>query len=758
MARGITSKYLVSANAGEWSPLLDARYDLEKYSNACRQLQNAIILPYGGFKRRAGTEYIAEVKSSAAKCRLIDFQFSTTTTFILELGNEYIRFYSNGAQVESGGSPYEISSPYLTAELFEMQWAQINDVMYLVHPNHPPQKLARVTDTNWTLTEVQFDLPPFLDENLTTTTITPSGTTGNITLTASSALFEAGHVGSYWRIGHRREATFVERGITANGSTTSIRTSTNLTLRTTGTWNATVTVQVSKDGSTGWETIASYDSVDDRNVNADIENSENQYFRITVVNYSSHSGTPTPRAILEVGDDFVYGYAKVTGFTSSTVVDATVVNEFHANTASDIWSEGAWSEVRGFPRTVTIYQQRMMYAGTTYQPQTVWGTVTGDYENFRAGTNDDDGFSYTLGATERNAIQWMVAQRDLLIGTSGGEWSLASGSFENPLSPTNVLVKRQSTYGSQDLRATLVNEVVLFTQRQGRKVREMVFSFERDGFVAADLTLLSEHITAGGIVDTAYQQQDNSIFWCITANGKLLGMTYEREQNVIGWHRHETDGEFESVATSYGAGSDEVWVIVKRTINGSTKRYVERINPVAWTAKEDAFYVDCGLSYNGSATTTLSGLGHLEGKTVQILGDGAVIPDRVVTSGSITLPRAVTKAHVGLKFETIYQPMRIDMDSIAGVTQGETKRIRELVVRVNNTLGLSYSDGEGTFDRLSFRDTSDPMDASPPLFTGDKVIELEGGYEFEGDFILKQDQPLPWTFLGVVVKYQITGR
>lgn len=756
MARGRTQKNLVSFNAGELSPLLDARVDIEKYSNGCRQLQNAIIETYGAARRRPGLQFVAEAADSAGPVRLIEFQFSTTTTFILELSEELIRFYSNGAPVLDGGTPYEVVTPWAGADLFGIKYAQINDVMYLVHPDYPVQKLSRVADTNWTLAAVEFSRPPMLDENVTDTMLTPSGTTGSITLTATGGTpFVAGHVGSIFQVSYLRTDTNVRRNITSNGTSSSLRVVGGWRLRTSGTWDAEVHVERSYDNGSTWELVRVVESSSDSNYDTTGEEVSDALYRLRVANYAS--GSSNPRAILEIEDPYGRGYVEVTAFTSSSQVSGTVLTAkgLFGTAATRYWAEGAWSEHRGYPTAVSLFEQRICFAGTAHQPQTIWGSATNDYENFDVGTSDTDAFAYTIGAQERNAIQWLVAQKALLIGTTSGEWSM-QGSNDSALTATNVTVRRQSNYGSKAIQARLVNEVVLFAQRQGLKVREMTYSFERDGYVAPDLTLLAEHITAGGIIQTAYQQQDHSILWAVTGAGLLVGMTYERDQSVVGWHRHTTDGLFKSVATVYGDGADEVWVVVQRVINGVTKNYVERLNPVAWENIEDAFYVDCGLSYSGTATTTISGLDYLEGKDVSILADGAPVADQRVIDGAVTLDTAASVVHVGLPYETIIEPMRIDSDPAAGMSQGQVKQIRELVVRLNRSLGLSYGDGT-TFSTLSFRDTSDLMDAPVPLFTGDKEIEFEGSFDLDSRLVIKQTQPLPLCLLGIVVKYQITG-
>lgn len=757
--RGRSFKHLVSFNAGEWSPLLDARVDVEKYSKACRQLENAIIETYGAARRRPGLRYVAQAKHADRKCRLIEFSFSTDTAFVLEVGHEYMRFYKDRAQVLSSGSPYEIATPYQEAELFALQYAQINDVVYITHPSHAPRKLSRVTDTSWTLTVVAWTHPPLLDENVSDVTLTPSGTTGSITLTASAATFEASHVGAVFQVSYLRTDISVRKAISSNGSSSTMRVVGGWRLRTSGTWDADVLVERSYDGGSTWELVRKVESSSDSNYDTEGEEPLDALYRVTVENYSSHSSSP--RAILELEDPWGRGYVEVTAFTSSTVVTGMVLTAkgLFGTAATKYWAEGAWSSKRGYPSAVTLFEQRLCFAGTTHQPATVRGSAVDDYENFEAGTTDTDAFAYTLAATERNAIVWLVAQRALLIGTTAGEWSM-QGSNDATLTASNVTVRRHSNYGSANVQARLVNDVVLFAQRQALKVREMAYTYEKEGYVAPDLTLLAEHVTAGGILQTAYQRNGQSILWAVTGDGELVGMTYERDQDVVGWHRQTTQGTFESVACIYGTGRDEVWTVVKRQreVAGvlTTFRYVERMDAGDWEAQEDAFYVDAGVTYDSTATDTITGLGHLEGLTVSVLADGAVQPDREVVSGSITLDSSCSVVQVGLPYVTMVEPMRLDADGAMGVSMSQVKRIHEVSVRLYQSLGLTYGDGV-TFRELTFRRTTDPMDAAPPLFTGEKEIEFDGDFDEDPRLIVKQTQPLPLCLLALVVKYAITG-
>lgn len=653
----IATPILTNFTGGELSPRLEGRTDVTKYRDGCRELTNMYVWPHGGATRRPGTYFVAEVKDSSKKVRLIPFQFNIEQAYILEFGDQYIRFYMDDGQIQSGGSPYEISSPYTEDELFDLQFAQSADVMYIVHPDHPPYKLSRTGHTSWTLEEVEFIDGPYLELNTTSTTITPSGTSGTITLTASDGIFQPGHVGSLWRI----------------------------------------------KVSSNW------------------------------------------------------GYVKITGYTSSTEVTAEVKKELDGTTATTDWREGAWSDVRGYPRTVTFYENRLYFGGSSHQPQTVWGSKVDDYENFTPGTDDDDPVVYTIATDQVNVIQWMSPGDVLCIGTSGGEFTMKATTLNEPITPTNVQIKRETTFGSRHVMPVRIGHVVMFVQRDGRKIREFLYNFETDSYLALDATIWAEHITEGGIVQMAYQQSPDSTLWLVRGDGKLVGLTYEPAQKVAAWHKHETDGEFESVAVipAPSGDYDEVWVAVKRTINGATKRYIEYFKkPDFGDDVTDAFYVDSGLTYDGSPTTTLSGLDHLEGKEVAILADGAVHPNRTVSSGQITLDWEASKVHVGLPYTSTLQTMRLEVGNVLFTSQGKIKRINKIVVRLYKSLGCKVGDGD-KMDIIPFRSSADEMDQPPDLFTGDKVVQFPVHYSRDARITVKQEQPLPLTVVAIMPKIAV---
>ena len=742
---------LTNFTGGEFSPRLEGRNDLSKYTSACKTLENFVIYPHGSAARRSGTQFVAEVKDSAAKTRLIPFEFSTTQTYMMEFGNQYIRFYkdngailegnvtisgatqanpvvitatghsySNGDEIEisgvvgmtelngkrylvankttntfeitdidgtningtgftaytSGGVAnrvYEISTPYLTAELFDLKFAQSADVMYITHPNHEVEKLSRTGHTSWTLADVDFTDGPYLDNNITATTLNPgSHTVGTGVAVVASA-------------------------------TTGI------------------------NGGSGF------------------------------------LATDVGRLIR-----FRDGYMKVTARADTTNITVEIIEDLGSSTASTDFALGSFSDTTGHPSCVTFFEQRLVFAGTTDQPQTVFFSKSGDYENMnenRGGTiADDDAIIYTIASNQVNAIRFMTATRTLIIGTAGGEFTVSGGGTDVAITPTNILIKKQSNHGAANLDAVSAGNATLFVQRAKRKVRELAYNFDVDGYLAPDMTILAEHITEGGVTQMAYQQEPNSILWMVRNDGQLIGFTYQRDQQVTAWHRHIFGGVFgsgnavcESVSVIPTDDNEyQVYVIIKRTINSVTRRYVEYLNNFDFDETDDTTFnfLDSQLNYDGSATTTISGLDHLEGQSVSILANGATHPDKTVSSGSITLDRSSTKVKVGLSYTSLLQTMRLDAGSQDGTSQGRTKRIFDVTIRMYESIGVEVGPDLSNMERIPFRSSADDMDSGLGVFTGDKEVEFRGNYETDGFVFVRQTQPLPLTILSLYPKLQ----
>jgi hypothetical protein len=775
-----------SFNTGELSPTLEGRTDLNKYSSGCRTLENFIPMVQGPARRRSGTYFVEEIKNSANRSWLLRFEFSESQAYILEFGDQYIRFYTNYGQVQTGsvtawqtsqsyvvgdlrsnggtnyyckvahtsgtfstdlsagkwyaltGTIYEIPTPYTAADLtnsnntLKLRTVQSADVVYIVHPSYAPKKLSRYSATKWILEDINFLGGPFEDvdpdEAITVYASAQTGT--GITLTASSALFAATDVGS----------TFLLE-------------------------------QKSIDGITQWEVGKSISSGARRRSDGKTYEALN----------SATTGTVKPihsiGAVYD-GDSGVqwqfrdpgYGYVKITGFTNSTTVTADVVSRLPSGAvgstnATNRWAFSRWSSVRGWPSQVAFFRERLVFASG----QKIDMSVAADYENFA--DRDESGqvvadmaIAIEVSSDQVNKIEWLAASDGLLIGTAGGEFVAQEVTTDQPLGPDNVKIVPQSSYGSKSVIPVLVGESVLFVQRSGQKLRELVFDFANNGYKSSDLTVLSEHITYGGLVDICYQQEPHSIVWCVRSDGELLGFTFNREQDVLGWHRHPLGGDgivecVETIPSPFG-DQDDLWMIVRRTIDGQTKRYIEYLWPdfVDNNDIEDAFCVDCGLTYDSTPASTISGLDHLEGKIVSILADGAAHPNRTVESGSVTLQRTASVVHVGLPYVSLLQTMRPEAGAGDGTAQGKTKRINKMVIRFLATVGAKAGPDTDHLDEIQFRSGSALMDAPVPLFTGDKIMEWPGGYDFDGYMIVEQDQPLPMTVVALMPQLQTQDR
>jgi hypothetical protein len=802
--------------AGELTPKLAGQVDFKKYNNGVELLENMTVFPQGGATRRYGTRFVAEVKDSSKVTRLIPFEFNIEQSYILEFGDQYIRFfkdngqitnasqnitgitqanpavvtvaghgYSNGDDVwinsvvgmtelngrrfrianvttntfelsgvdstgytayTSGGTAadvYEISSPFTESMLYDIQFTQSADVMYIVQETLEPRKLSRTGHTSWTLSTVEFINGPYLDDNETSTTFTSSASgvgTGR-TLTASS--------------------------------------------------------------TTGINDGAGFKSSD---VGRSVRMKD--------------------------------GWGIITGFTSTTQVTWEIKLDIGSAAATTDWALGAWSDDTGYPKTVSFFEQRLVFGGSTSFPQTIWASESGFYEHFHRGAGDPaDAFIYTIAANRVNTIRWLAPARDLIVGTAGGEFKVGRPTGE-PLQPDNVQITQQTTYGGYNAQPIQIGNAVLFLQRQRKKIREFSYRFEDDAYLAPDMTLLAEHITGTGITDVDYAQEPDSIYWAVRDDGTLLGLTYKREEDIIAWHRHIIGGSYKltfngasdvtdngtdpnyngyititnhglstgdeivysdgggtklsglvdgdtyyvykidanniELASSYdqaidrtvlqigdGVGAshtltaksqvksvstisedteNQTWIIVRRRINGNIVQYVEYLDPL--------IKLDSGLSgvVNGDSAS-ITGLDHLEGETVQILIGDAVYPNQTVTNGAITVNLPSNSSYksieIGLGYTSLIKTMRVEAGSQAGTAQGRKKRYNEVMVRLHKTVGIKING-----DQLPFRTSSTPMGQNIPEFTGDKRV-TNLGWDRDGQIEIKQEQPLPMTVLGI---------
>lgn len=592
-----------SFTSGELAPSLYGRIDLAKYQTGLKTCKNFIVRQYGGVSNRPGTTLVNEVKDSSKKVRLIPFQFNMVQTYILEFGHLYMRVHKDGASVYSGASPVEIVTPWEEADLPRLSYTQSADVLTVCHPDFAPRQITRTSHTAWTIATFDNKFGPFQEVNATeSVTLVSSAVTGTVTITANTDIFSAASVGDLLYIEAMPSSAtpaWEVAKVTSNGDIVAaggryykaVSPDVPGVFRITGTTRPTHLEGNAWDGTglLGAETYREPGT--SSNVDAYV-GVEWEYL---------HSG---------------HGIVKITGYTSTKVVTATVVKRLPDSVLTDAtykWAFGAWSATEGYPSATGYHGQRQVFGGTSEQPQTVWMSSVGGYNNF--GTSipvlDDEAITFTLASREVNEIRHFLPLSELILLTSGGEWLIKGDQSGNVL-PSTVNAKAQGYGGSSYIPPIVVGSTALYVQDKGSQVRALGYSFEQDAFIGNDLTVLSNHFFRGRtLTDWAYQKIPFSTAWVIRDDGKLLGLTYLREQEVIGWHQHGTDGLFESVASISENNEDAVYFVVNRTIDGSTKRYIERMDNRFYDDVKDMRFLDCALHYDGRNTTattmTLSG-------------------------------------------------------------------------------------------------------------------------------------------------------
>jgi len=590
-------------------------------------------------------------------------------------------------------------------------------------------------------------------------TLALNGTSGdNRTMTASSALFDPLHVGSWWRIRHRRTLATVEKvgAVGAfSGASGELLVSGQWDFFTYGRWSGTVSVQQRLPDSS-WETLRSWKGNKDRNITTtgNVESGTLMRVLIESGNGEEANDAAVPRFVLESADASHSAIVLVTAYTSPTVVTVDIKREAFSTDPTRYWNEGAWSAYRGYPRTVAIHQQRLLFAGTASQPQVLWGSVIGDLRNFENGVLDDMGFTYQIAAHEANQILWIVSQKGLVIGTQGEEW--VASAENGVITPSNIQIDRQSPNGSEPIQPVLAESAILYVQRGGINVREYLFAFEQQAYVSPILTQLVEHLTRKGIRSICRTTNPEQMIWVVTNDGLLLSCAYRREEEVVAWSVLETDGEIEWASSSYGGRADEVWAIVNR----DGVRRVERFDVAHWSRVEESYswHLDAAVRVTGEAMEAVTGLEHLEGRVVSALADGAVIPPMLVVDGTVTIPRAADEVILGLPMVSVLQPWPIFLMLDDGTSQGRKKCVKKVSVRFHRTGAASWrSVTGGKLYDVGFRRPPEAQDAPSPLFSGYKELNIVGSHTEETSYLVETDSPLPLNVLSLIPQVGIYG-
>ena len=807
-------------SSGEISPRGEGRYDASQYENAVRQMNNMLIKKLGGAFKRQGTQFVAEALDHIYRSRTETFQIDTENTYTIEYSNlkarpiqdggvltetpisisnitqanpaiitatahsltagDYFDVFDvagmeefNGRTLKaasvgtnlikpsdvagnlldstaygaytSGGtiSKHVVFSHVYTADqLVDVQVAQIGDTLYSVHKDVAPQKLTRESDTSWTYEEFTTIDGPYLDQNTDESiTLTPSNTTGSINVTASVDLFAASDVD--------RQISMTDAG--------------------------------------------------------------------------------------------VRGWGIITAFTDAQNVTVSLSSDLGSLNATPNWRLGAFSARTGYPRAITIHENRLWFgyidgeyntslnANSKTERQSFWGSKINEYDTFSPTETDltvldTNGLKFTIGDGGFDAITWLRSGFGLFIGTAGGPY-IATSSGGN-ITANNIQVTKQSGYGSNLLPPELINGSLIYVSRTGRSVRELIYNFEYNSYVSNDLSSISEHMFREGdkAIDTAFQRHPDGHFWYVMDSGELVCMLFDREQNVVGFNRHQLGGTFESatvtsgfliegntyriknniggadftsvgatdnnigtefeatgISPTWGSGElallsdavveavsaspsvglteDNIYMSVKRTINGNTRRYIEFLSdefiPTHDRDYDDAIYLDSALTYSGSEVTEVGNLWHLEGETVRVLANNGDDTSYTVSNGKITLQDGATNVKVGLNYRAMIELLPLEVMSRYGNSVGGIKRIGEMFIKLENSMGFSHGKDLDELNVEPFRETTDYMNMPPPLFTGVKQVISDQVSSRDNGYYIVQDAPYPLNLLYIAADMEV---
>jgi len=675
-----------SFGGGEVTPEFFGRIDDAKYQTGAALVRNFLILPHGPAANRPGFAYVRAVKDSTKQVRLIEFEYSTTQTFAIELGAGYFRFHTQGGTLMNGSVPYELANPYAEADLFDIHYVQSADVLTLVHPNYAPRELRRLGALNWQLTTIVF----------APTLTAPTGVTATATQASSPS---------------------------------------NLT---------TQRYKVTTIGDDGLDQSLT-------SASAECTNNLNQTGAYNTITWTAVTGAKRYNVYKQ--SNGLYGYMGQTDGTSFT--DDNITADI-ATTPPEQFNP--FASAGNYPGAVSYFEQRRCFAGTINKPQNIWMTRPGTESNlsYSLPTREDDSINFRVAAREANTIRHIVPLSNMVLLTSSAEWRVTSLNSD-AITPSTISVRPQSYIGASNVQPLIVNNNLIYSAARGGHVRELAYNWQANGYITGDISLRAPHLFDGlEIRDAAYAKSPQPICWFVSSNGKLIGLTYVPEHQVGAWHQHDTDGVFESVCAVSEGAEDAVYAIVRRTINGQSVRYVERMGSRLFSDPADAFFVDCGATYDGAPNDTISGLSFLEGKTVNILADGAVHPQRTVSGGSVTLDVEASKVQIGLPIEADLNTLPLAMQIDSGFGQGRYKNINKVWIRVHESSGIFVGP---TADKLTEakQRTTEPWGTPPALKSEEIPVLITPSWADSGQVFIRQSDPLPLTIVSLTMEVAVGG-
>lgn len=731
---------------GEITPEMYGRIDLSKWQTGLAKCLNFTILPHGPAARRPGFKFIAEVHDSTQACKLIPFQFSSTQTAVLEFCDETVRMKIGAASLlESSKAIVSIVGNLVTVT--GHGWSSGNDVFI-------GSRFHRITVTS---------ADTFTTADRWGAATTAVGTTAARVYTVSTPyqaadLFDL-HYAQDSDVLTIVHPSYAARDLARVGATNWTLSTISFAPSTTVPTGVGVAATVGTAGNQNPQsyvvTAVAADGVTESLASAIVSTSNNLTVsgNYNTVSWSAVAGASRYNVYKQRGGSF--GYIGQT--TSTSIVDDNVLADTSKTPPEDIYTLNTGAGE--YPSAVTYHEQRRWFAGTTNEPQTVYATRNATQSNLTSSipSQDDDGLKFRIASRQQNAILHLVPLSDMAVLTVGGEFRVYADNAP-AITPTSLTPKPQGYSGASNVQPAVTSGSILYVQGRGSRIREMAYKWESSAYVSIDISIMAPHLFNGfTVVDMAYANAPVPTLWCVRSDGTLLGMTYVPEQQVYAWHQHTTSGFFESCCVVGEGSEDALYVVVRRVIDGRTVRYIERLQSRIFTDQEDAFFVDCGLTYDGAPVSSLSGLWHLEGEEVQILADGAVHPTRTVTAGAITLDGSYSVVHVGLAYTSDLMTLPIALEGAPAVGQGRTKNINGVAMRVTQSSVVKAGPNFIDLVENAARDVSDPYDSPPQLRTGELRFDIAPDWNADGSICIRQDLPLPLTVLSMAVDASVGG-
>ncbi|MDL2267173.1 hypothetical protein LJC46_04200 [Desulfovibrio sp. OttesenSCG-928-G15] len=683
--------------AGELSPSLLARVDLAKYSKGCRTLRNFMVQSHGPAVKRPGFQLLGDLPGPAV---LIEFVFNNDQAYALIFGEKWLRVATHDGFVMSGATPYQIASPYTLNQARQLSCVQSADVLFIACQGVAPQRLIRLGHDSWQFQAMTFTAPvaaPAWDS--------PAVEFINEAKDSSGEISEAQLVTPY---------TYYVTAVNSDGKESGLSSGKKITGPSSNNWQAGDYIAVH------WKAVA--DAVEYRIYKAEFSGRPGYIATIGIVSYKDYNVSPSV-------------------------------------------SEGAPKYVNPFPNgdypgAVCLFEQRLVFASTPKRPQTIWMSKSGDYSNFATYTPvaDDSPIELTIASQEVSPANWMVPLRSLIFGTPGMEWEIA-GRGDAAFSAKNAKATPQSYWGSSLKRAMIVGNVILHVSSSGSQVRNLQYDFGSDSYGGTDLSILASHLLEKRkIIDWAYQKNPDSIIWAVCDDGILLGLTFQAEHQISAWHRHDTQGRFTSVCSVPHGEEHDLFTVVLRNGTYYLERMAERY---LGGDPSRAVFMDCALTYEGAATKTISGLGHLEGQTVGVFSRGAVEPPRKVVSGRITLDAESPLVTVGLIYTADLETMPVEVAADTGASVGLKKQISTINITFHESLGVKagLSTVPGSLDRVKWQDvkwrTTEPYGHPPEPFSGIKHLVMPHGAENTLSVCIRSEHPTPVRVQAVMGRIEV---